>query len=240
MIRNSLTEIIDDIVNIFRNNQPADEDQYSRKQIEFWVHQYRALFIKQDIDKGRDINESYMQTINGLKLIVEDYGANTGQDTKVYRYRTSEKIPTPLDLHFGRSFVVYTMTDDEIQVMAESRAALQRYRKFTAEAPRCYYTDGYIYIEGCSLLEYIKVKGVFENPIEVAGLSLEEGKCYDPSAEPYPVPANMIPVIRQTILTRELNIMQQQASDQENDASNQLTSPQGNNSMPLLRQNQVQ
>ena len=63
MVLNSLNAIIDDILLEIRNSDIAESESISRIQIEQWIHQYRALFIKQDLDKGRVINPGYVQII---------------------------------------------------------------------------------------------------------------------------------------------------------------------------------
>ena len=68
MTFNSLNAIIDDIYNILRDNNVSESENLSRIQVEQWIHQYRAYLIKQDLDKGRDINESYVQTIGPLHI----------------------------------------------------------------------------------------------------------------------------------------------------------------------------
>ncbi len=213
MVNNSINQLVSDIFQIYFNSKPSDDNQLSRTEVESWIHQYRALLLRQDLDKGRDPNESYMQTLPGLELIAVDYGEPTSLITGVHRYRTKVKIPKPIDQSFGSPLIVYTMTGEQIQVMPESRAHFQRYRKFTSESPRAVYSNNYIYIEGCPLLEYINVKGIWELPQEVAAFTNEDGTpCYDADSQ-YPVPANMIPVIRQMILQKELGIMVQMPSD---------------------------
>ena len=49
---NSLNNIIDDLLLLLRNNNISESENLSRIQIELWIHQYRALLIKQDLDKG--------------------------------------------------------------------------------------------------------------------------------------------------------------------------------------------
>ena len=69
---NSLNSLIDDIVLEIRNGDVSASDTLSRLQIEQWIHYYRALLIKQDIDKGRDINPAYLQSLDGVRLLKED------------------------------------------------------------------------------------------------------------------------------------------------------------------------
>ena len=53
---NTLDSIIDDILLELRNHNISESEPISRLQVEQWITQYRAVLIKQDIDKGRDIN----------------------------------------------------------------------------------------------------------------------------------------------------------------------------------------
>jgi hypothetical protein len=43
---NTLSNIIDDILLIARNNNISESEHLSRNQIEMWIHQYRAVLIK--------------------------------------------------------------------------------------------------------------------------------------------------------------------------------------------------
>lgn len=219
MVNNSINQLVSDIFQIYFNSKPSDDNQLSRTEVESWIHQYRALLIRQDLDKGRDINESYMQTIPALELEAVDYGIDADLITGVHRYRTKLRIPKPIDMAYGLPLLVYTLTGEQIQIMPISRASFQKYRKFTSESPRAMYHNNYIYIEGCSLIEYITVKGVFESPQEMTQyLDPNGSSCYDPDGA-YPVPVNLIPVIRQMILQKELGIMIQMPSDVTNNSN---------------------
>ena len=68
MTFNSLNTIIDDIILTVRDSDVSESEKLSRIQIEQWIHQYRAYLIKQDLDKGRDINPEYIQTIGPLHI----------------------------------------------------------------------------------------------------------------------------------------------------------------------------
>jgi hypothetical protein len=63
---------VDNILLIARNNNIAESEHLSRVQIEKWIIGYRAMLIKQDIDKGRDINELYLTTIEPIHLDREE------------------------------------------------------------------------------------------------------------------------------------------------------------------------
>ena len=59
----TLNELVQDVLLEARNNQITESEMLSRHQIEIWIKSYRAMLIKQDIDKGRTVNPLYTQTI---------------------------------------------------------------------------------------------------------------------------------------------------------------------------------
>ena len=93
MTFNSLNTIIDDILLIVRDNNISESENLSRIQIEQWIHQYRAYLIKQDLDKGRDINPEYVQTIGPLHISkVSRCGVPNG-----FNYISDDELPKFID-----------------------------------------------------------------------------------------------------------------------------------------------
>ena len=112
MTFNSLNTIIDDIILTVRDSDVSESEKLSRIQIEQWIHQYRAYLIKQDLDKGRDINPEYIQTIGPLHI------SKVSNCTGGYNYKSDEEIPNFIDLHFGLGLVaVKDMNGDLIQLL---------------------------------------------------------------------------------------------------------------------------
>lgn len=220
---NSLNSLIDDIVLEIRNGDVSASDTLSRLQIEQWIHYYRALLIKQDIDKGRDINPAYLQSLDGVRLLKEDYGKNGQLRTDKYRHITEIEIPKTIDLHFKSGIVSVTdVFGNPIQVTSEQRAVWQRDRRWTCNDYLAYLKNNHMYVEGPKLLEYINIKLLAEDPTKIANEVKDDGtKCYNANL-PYPVPANMIPVIKQMIMEKELGIMITMPSDTKNNISNDL------------------
>ena len=65
------------------------------------------------------------------------------------------------------------------------------------------------------ILGTINVRGIFENPASVSG--------FDVTKDTYPVPMNMIPVIKELIFTKEIKL--QVPSDVTNDSVMILKTP---------------
>lgn len=221
MVLNSLNAIIDDILLEIRNSDIAESESISRIQIEQWIHQYRALFIKQDLDKGRVVNPGYVQIITPFNMQA------TGTYADRLEYISVKDIPKTIDLHYRSGLLsVKDQNGRLIQVGTEFKARLQPNRKFTANDYIAYIKGDKLYaikslIEQCTdrvdhtldTLQFVELAGIFEDPTAVGKIN---GECYDPDNTVYPVPANMIPVIKNTIFTKELAIMLAMPTDTSN------------------------
>jgi len=204
MVFNSLSAIVEDIMLELRNSNIAESERISRLQIEQWVHNYRALLIKQDLDKGRDINPAYVQTYGPLHISKVE--CTPGH----YEYVSEQKIPSVLDLHYSTGLsVVKDMYDNLIQIGNETKAKLQTSRKYTCNDYIAYLKDGRLHLLGPGYLEYVQIEGIFEDPTKL-------GSCFDAENSVYPVPANLIPTIKDLIFSKELNIMLQVPTDMTN------------------------
>jgi len=220
----SLLNYIRDIVLITRGSVESRSETISDRQVESWIHQYRALLIKQDIDKGKYPNPSYIQEIKGLKLSPVDASEISTKPIGRFILKSNLQIPRVIDLNF-LSGITYIGTADgrEIQLIPQSRSFWQQYKFYTNNSPLAYLKNQYLYIINGDILEYIDVRGVFELPIEVemfnnpttGGIPNFDIKTYK-----YPIPENMIPVLRDMILSKEITKMLTVPSDIKNDAKN--------------------
>lgn len=201
----TLNELCDDILLNIRNNQIAESEKISKRQIELWINTYRAMLIKQDIDKGRTINPMYTQHIimNLIKL-------NTNNHIE---YRSKDKLPTLIDFNYRKGVVsVKDMFGNIIQLGNETKMKYQKYRKFTCKDYIAYTKGDYLYVEGLpNLIECVEVEVIAENPTDLI-------LCYDPDKDEYPIPAAMWSTIKQLIFEKELNIMLSTVSDTTNDS----------------------
>lgn len=207
----SLNTIIDDILLQYRNSEISESEKLSRYQIEQWVHYYRALLIKQDIDKGRTINPEYVQIVGPLHI------SKISNCALSFNYKSDEKLPKFIDLHYTSGITaVKDMNGNLIQLGTETKAKYQIDRKYTCKDYIAYIKGGYLFILGPEHLEYVQVEGILEDPTSL-------GDCFDYDETPYPIPANMIPILKQMIFEKELGIMIKMPSDISNNSTNDLS-----------------
>lgn len=202
----SLNQLVDNIILIARNSNVAESEHLSRLQVEKWIIQYRALLIKREIDKGRDINELYLTTLGPIHLDREESVPG------YYTYVGDQELPKLIDFNFKPGVIaVRDMYGNLIQLGNQTKAKLQKYRKATCKDYIAWVKGDRIYVSGDSnQLEYITADVIVEDPTAL-------GDCFDPDTE-FPIPGAMIPVITQMILEKELRIMTVMPSDETNDA----------------------
>jgi len=218
----TLNTITSDLLNIIRNFNVSKSETISKRQLEMWVHQYRAILIKQDLDKGKTPNPDYIQTIPGLKLEVVDASEGIDVHSMSYILRTELEIPKTIDLNFKSGITsISTIDGNEIQMIPESRSKWQQYKKFTSNDNVAFKRDNRIFCIYVTPLDKITVKGIFEVPTEV--MNFVNSHADDREGgwdDSYPIPINMIPVLKQMILERELGIGIKMNSDNTNDNAN--------------------
>jgi hypothetical protein len=218
----TLDTITTDLLNIIRNFGVSRSETISKRQLEMWVHQHRALLIKQDIDKGKIPNPDYIQTIPSLQLEVVDESEGGDLESDLYILKTILELPKTLDFNFKSGFTyIGTIDGNEIQFISEGRRKWQSYKKYTNNDNLAFLRDNHLYLIYAKPIEQITVKGIFEVPTEVMNF---ENTHYETTeggwSDPYPIPINMLPTLKEMILKKELGIGVSALSDNKNDSAN--------------------
>lgn len=167
-----------------------------------------------------------MQVIDAMELQKEAINTNDDIDIESnktdhnnLRYITISQIPKPLDYRYGTGIVSVTdLYDCQFQNMTKTRRHYQRVRKYTYNDYTWYYMSNHIYVQGPDALRFIRITGIFENPIEL-GLSPDDT---------YPIPVDKLGALKQLIFSNELNFMLQRPSDDKNNSSLSGLKPNNN------------
>ena len=124
----SLNNLIDNILLIARNSNITESEHLSRHQIEMWIKSYRAMLIKQAIDKGYDIDEAYKTTLGPIHLDREEIVPGK------FIYVGDRELPTLIGFKNRPGVVaIRDMFGNLIQLGSYTKAKLQRYRKATCK-----------------------------------------------------------------------------------------------------------
>lgn len=203
----TLNELVYDVLLEARNNNIAESEKLSKRQIELWIRTYRAFLIKQDLDKDRTINPLYTQTIRMHISKVEE-------EPNHYEYVSDEDLPKLIDFNYRPGVVsVKDAHGNLIQIGSETKMKFQKYRKYTCDDYIAYVKGDKLYIESRNnLIEYVDVEIIAEDPTDVI-------ICYDPYTDYYPIPSAMWSTIKQLIFARDIPSMVQAVSDTTNDSN---------------------
>ncbi len=200
----SLKSIVFDLLNIIRGARPVDDEPISEKQLESWIHEYRSLLLKRDLDKGKMPNPDYIQTIDNISL---EY------DSAKELYKSIISIPATLDLNYksGITFIGDTY-GNQIQLISEKRINFQKYNKWSQDETLAFLSNNKLFIYNVKGFNSVYIRGIFQNPAEAVEAN---GAVYDTTSK-YPIPYSLLPTLKQEILKQELGIEAQAPSDDIN------------------------
>lgn len=217
----SLNAIITDLLLAIRGSKVSQSEPISKRQLENWVHQYRALLLKRDLDKGREPHQDYIQEIPGLEMEVVDY---TDELTNVakgeYLLRSKLSIPSTVGLNYSEAITYFGTIDGyEIQLVPESRTRWQKHKRWTGKDKVGFLRNNYVYIANDTSTKFVNIRGVFEIPTEVINfVNANTAQGNYQLNDAYPIPVAMVPTLKEMILKGELNIEAKSYSDQKNDS----------------------
>lgn len=202
----TLDAITEDLLRIIRGSEVAASEPISKRQLESWVHMYRAQLIKRDLDKKRMISQEYVQEIADIPV--------TASGTI---YKTEDTIPNVIFRSHEDGFTWIGNGDDEYQYTTPMRATWQQHRKYSSAEPYVYLKEDALYTNVDAALT---VRGIFENPLDAMNFSSTGSN----TSTTYPIPIAMLPTLKQMILKGELGIEAEAPSDDKNDSSHGVSS----------------
>ena len=188
------------------------------------INEQRAIFIKNELNKGRSIEDNIKQTINGLKLIPVEASTFAPVSSNIRLLRTELKIPKTIELHHKDLITIVrnsSMSSIKYNYIHRDKFSFSGNGRFNTKDIYCTLYGGHIWIKlkkenpKISLLTYISVEGVFEDPRLVYYLSNNgryesyygsTGK-NDVFAEEYPLSLAMWTYIKGTIINMELQLL---------------------------------
>ena len=88
--------------------------------------------------------------------------------------------------------------------------------KYTGNRPKTYMIEDYLYLYNPKGQDTINVRGIFEDPEEVAKFQTCDGPCYTDKL-PFPMPMDMVSLITAGLINGELKLLTGSFTDDEND-----------------------
>jgi len=214
------------IRNIARGGQgDSDDERLNIKQVRFWINGYRASGLFDITDYGKDIDPQLIQDLGVVPLVAVDKADSECPD--VEWGCTVKKVVLPKLIDFPElralSYVGLINKQSPFVVNYPDTVSYKAATRFGKLSNRCYLIGQNLYFilsaENIGL-EYVNIRGVFEEPEEVIGYATEgcEPRCFDPSVDDYPMPKRLYEYTLTKILRNELNWTAQAVNDELNNA----------------------
>ena len=215
----TLHEIAYNLLNLVRGGRSNHDEHISLDQLKFNIKHYRAMFIRRDYARNGFVSRHIEQDLGCIRLqkVNASKCCNLPIDCTVYK--TIQSIPKTVRFNFEEAIThVGDVTGfGTIPIVNSNTIKFLPYDKYTKGKYKAYMIEDFLYIYNAEGLEYINIRGVFEDPAEVARFGDCGGHgCYDDTAD-FPIPMDMLSQINTGILAGELKILSGSTSDTEND-----------------------
>lgn len=186
-----------------------EKDSAFVEQVKFQVMYYRSLIFRRDYERLRKIPSALLQTIPCVEMEEVDAAQCYGLEVDSPVYRTKQTIPAPMNLK-GYSSFYYVGTIDWMNGFSyinPNRLETFRSSRYGSLQKRFYYANGRIYLVNVKA-DRISIKAVFEDPMELRRLKNCNGEPVYTEKSIYPVTADLIQRITQSILSGEGRIVE--------------------------------
>ncbi len=221
----TLNKLIYDLWEIVRPNL-SDDDNFDKRQLAFWIKNQRALWLRNELNKNRTIDDNVIQDLGCLELELADKADCCELSDGCKILRTKETIPNTIELH-NKTGITRVAPIDKISIpfsfVSYERAIYSGNGKYNKNAIFTFLLNDRIYVmsKNDSLSKYIthiNVRGVFEDPEEAARFTHCDGTpCYTDN-DKYPLNRWMVDYMKAEILNLNFNAALQAVEDTSNNA----------------------
>lgn len=224
------SELIYDVLELVRGNQISDDTNIDDRQILYHYNIQRALWIRNELNKpGRSVDPNIIQDLGCVELEETDPVDCCTVSSDCVLLRSKLQIPTTIELH-DRPALERVGPPSKVKIpfnfMPIERIPYVSYGKYSQKnLTVSFLLNNYIYVISPlaiqMMLDYVNVRGVFEDPTAAAEFNHCNGDpCYSNDDE-YPLNAWMIPYIKEQVL-KQFGVAMQIPKDNSNDAQESL------------------
>lgn len=218
---------------VIRRQNLYDDDRLDDRLLKFWINNQRALWIRNEMNKPRSIDEQIIQTLGCVPLEVADRSSCPSFTTGYSILQTSLDIPKTIELNNGDGIIEIGPVDKIARPFSYvniNRARFGGNGKFNSQVIFAFrYGQRILLIakdmESGSFLKYMKylrIRGVFESPEDVAKFVRIDGSpCYT-DEDDYPLNQWMWNYIREAILKANFKLLVGAPTDKVNDSNESL------------------
>tara|TARA_R100000742_G_C4279326_1_gene103600 strand:+ start:4212 stop:4910 length:699 start_codon:yes stop_codon:yes gene_type:complete len=222
----TLNELAYNIRNIARSGQGnSDDDRLTISQIKFWIRYYRSEGILQTTNYGKEIHPQMVQDLGVVPLVEVDA---TDSDCPTVQWGCKiKKVVVPKFVDFPKDrAIVFVGKIDKREPFILGNADVSYFKsatQFGTMMSRVSMIGDNMYFQlndRDSELEYVNIRGVFEDPTKVDQYAVAGCKpaCFNDATSEYPLPLNLYVYVLSNILQKELQWNEAAVNDELNNA----------------------
>jgi hypothetical protein len=209
----TLRQIVDSILTTYSGGRRSNDDLPDRNWIIFKLLEYRATYVRRDIERNQFISNQLEQDLGCIEIEVADAAECCDVEADCTVFRTAVTIPNPVRLNNKDAFTYIGAIDktNSFKQIRPYEAKWAKYNKYTKGKSeyRAYYMNNRIYVVTDNpILEYINVRGVFFDPRDTRSFTCDDVPCYTEDTR-FPMGDDMTQSITMEILTKELGLQKQ-------------------------------
>jgi hypothetical protein len=224
---------IDEVRLRIRRLNLYDDDKLDDRLIKFWINNQRSLWLRNEMNKPRTVDEQIIQTLGCVQLEVADRSRVPNRLTGYSVLQTVEDIPTVIELNNGDGIIEVGPVDPislPFSYVNIHRARRGGHGKFNKRIIFCFRYGLKLLVISRDMesgsfakyLRYIRVRGVFVNPEDVANFIHVDGTaCYSDNDD-YPMNEWMWNYMRDQITKDNFQLITSAPTDKVNDSSETL------------------
>ena len=222
----TLKEIAYNILNLYRGGRSSNNEYISLSQIEFNIKYYRAMLLRRDFVKNGLISRHSEQSLGCIELEKVNASQCCSLPLDCDVVRTVVDIPRTVRYNFQDAITHVSDPSGIITIPVVDPLTVQflPYDRFTKNTRKAYMIEDRLYIYNPGGMDTINIRGVFEDPEEVAKFECDGSDCYDDSAN-FPLPMDMVQAITDGLAKGTFMMIAQSLTDTENDTLPITTPP---------------
>jgi hypothetical protein len=214
----TLKEISYNILNLYRGGRSTNNEHISLRQIEFNVKHYRAMLLRRDFARNGLVSRHVEQSLGCIELEKVNASQCCNLPIECDVVRTVIDIPRTVRFNFTDAITHVSDPSGLITIPVVDPLTVQflPYDRFTKNTRKAYMIEDKLYIYNPGGMDTINIRGVFEDPEEVAKFECNGGDCYDDQSD-FPLPLDMVQAITDGLVRGTFMMIAQTVSDTEND-----------------------
>lgn len=210
----------------------VDDDDIDLREIKYEIHNQRALWLRNELNKNRTIDDNVVQDLGCIELELVSPSVCPEIDLCNRILRTTVDIPVAIELH-NTTAITRVASIDQTQspfsFVPYSQAIWSGNGRFNKDRFFAFLLNNRMYVIGnkdnpkINMLTNLNIRGVFEDPTEASKFTQVNGQpCYSDD-DKYPVNRWMVNYIKGEVV-KQFAAQIQLPADAGNDATGKLGS----------------